>query len=119
MGSGLRAEVKGFRGSSSHAFAGELQSVALVEDGALEPAEGAVRESWMHIEIARVPDDEDTGEIEEALLAVLRDVRESVEDWGKMNAQLQALVDELDADALAEAASRSVVRVEPPPFLLR
>ena len=32
MGSGLRAEVKGFRGSSSHAFAGELQSVGVVDE---------------------------------------------------------------------------------------
>ncbi|MGH3361981.1 MAG: NAD-glutamate dehydrogenase, partial [Nocardioides sp.] len=78
---------------------GELESAAVVEDGALEPVEGAVRESWMHIEIARVADDEDTGEIEEALLRVLRDVRESVEDWDKMNTQVLAIVDELDTDA--------------------
>ena len=76
---------------------GELQEVKLADDGSPE-ADHGLRESWMHIEIARVADEEDTGEIEELLQKVLRDVRESVEDWDKMNAQVLAIVDELDAD---------------------
>ena len=80
---------------------GALQSVAPVADGSIEPPTDAIRESWMHIEIARVPDDEDTGAIEESLLNVLRDVRESVEDWEKMHGQVLAIVDELKADGLA------------------
>jgi glutamate dehydrogenase len=76
---------------------GELQEVRLVDDGSPEADKG-LRESWMHIEIGRVADDEDTGEIEELLQKVLRDVRESVEDWEKMSAQVLAIVDELDED---------------------
>ena len=57
--------------------------------------EGA--ESWMHVEIDRTDDDE-AAEITDALQRVLRDVRESVEDWEKMHAQALAVVDELDQD---------------------
>ncbi len=41
----------------------------------------------MHIEISRLGPDEDPHEIEEALQKVLREVRDSVEDWDKMRAQ--------------------------------
>ena len=74
---------------------GALQAVMPVADGSVQAPEDAIRESWMHIEIARVPDDEDAGAIEESLLRVLRDVRESVEDWEKMHGQVLAIVDEL------------------------
>ena len=79
---------------------GALQAVAPVADGSIEAPTDAIRESWMHIEIARVPEDDDTGAIEESLLNVLRDVRESVEDWEKMHGQVLAIVDELKADGL-------------------
>ncbi len=75
---------------------GSLQSVVGVEDGLVPPAPGAERESWMHIEIDRIHDHEDTGALEDALQRVLRDVRESVEDWEKMHAQVLAIVEELD-----------------------
>jgi glutamate dehydrogenase len=74
---------------------GELQEVRLADDGSSE-ADHGLRESWMHIEIGRVADDEDTAEIEELLQKVLRDVRESVEDWEKMSAQVLQIVDDLD-----------------------
>jgi glutamate dehydrogenase len=74
---------------------GELQEVKLADDGSPE-ADHGLRESWMHIEIARVADDEDTAELEELLQKILRDVRESVEDWEKMHTQVLAIVDELD-----------------------
>jgi glutamate dehydrogenase len=78
---------------------GALQSVLPVEDGSLEPPEGAVRESWMHVEIDRMREgDEDPTEIEEGVQRVLRDVRESVEDWEKMHTQVQRIVDELEKD---------------------
>jgi glutamate dehydrogenase len=78
---------------------GALQSVMPVEDGSLEPPEGAVRESWMHVEIDRMRDgDDDPTQIEEAVQRVLRDVRESVEDWEKMNTQVLAIVDELEKE---------------------
>jgi glutamate dehydrogenase len=76
---------------------GELQEVQLADDGSSEADQG-LRESWMHIEIPRMADEEDTGEIEELLQRVLRDVRESVEDWDKMHTQVLAIVDELEAD---------------------
>ncbi|GAA2155347.1 NAD-glutamate dehydrogenase [Nocardioides koreensis] len=74
---------------------GALQSVAPVADGSLEPPGEAIRESWMHVEIDRIREGDDTAEIEENLQRVLRDVRESVEDWDKMHAQVLEIVDEL------------------------
>ncbi len=75
---------------------GKLEGVAQVADGSLEPVAGAVRESWMHVEIDRVQDD-DTDALEEAVDRVLRDVREAVEDWQKMHAQVRSVVDDLEA----------------------
>jgi len=49
---------------------GTLQSVTPVEDGAREPAEGTVRESWMHVEVGRLADDEDVAALEEDLQRV-------------------------------------------------
>lgn len=75
---------------------GALQSVVPVEDGAKEPAPGAVRESWMHVEVDRVADDEDTARIEEDLRRVLEDVREAVEDWTKMHDRVREIVADLE-----------------------
>ena len=75
---------------------GELKEVRPSDEGQHESE--LVRESWMHIEIDRVPEDAEFAEIETALRSVLRDVREGVEDWPKMQAQILAIVDELDAD---------------------
>lgn len=56
------------------------------------------RESWMHVEIDRIPEGEDHGRIEESIQRVLRDVRESVEDWSKMHAQVADIVHELTVE---------------------
>lgn len=56
---------------------------------------GPVRESWMHVEIDRLAEGEDVAAIEDAIQRVLRDVREAVEDWGKMHAQVDEIVREL------------------------
>ena len=56
------------------------------------------RESWMHVEIDRVVDEADAALIEESLQRVLRDVRESVEDWEKMRDRALGVVSELAAD---------------------
>ncbi|WP_346384481.1 NAD-glutamate dehydrogenase [Nocardioides sp.] len=77
---------------------GALQRVRPVPDGALEPAGESVRESWMHVEIDRVREGDDPAEIEEAVQRVLRDVRESVEDWAKMQAQITEIVESLESD---------------------
>jgi glutamate dehydrogenase len=78
--------------------AGELKAVSAVEDGALEPGPGMARESWMHVEIDRIREGDDPAEIEAAVQRVLRDVRESVEDWAKMHAQVLDIVTALEKD---------------------
>jgi len=77
---------------------GALQSIAVVPDGALEPEGEAVRESWMHVEIDRVPEGDDPAAIIDDIQRVLRDVREAIEDWRKMHAQVEGIVDGLRSD---------------------
>ncbi len=77
---------------------GVLQSVQPVPDGSLEPEADAERESWMHVEIDRLPDGDDPDAIVDDIQRVLRDVREAVEDWRKMHAQVAALVEDLRTD---------------------
>ncbi|RYB95105.1 NAD-glutamate dehydrogenase [Nocardioides oleivorans] len=72
---------------------GELQHVHAQEPDA-DSREGA--ESWMHVEIDRL-DDEEAAEVTDGVQRVLRDVRESVEDWDKMHAQALSVVADLDA----------------------
>jgi glutamate dehydrogenase len=55
----------------------------------------SVRESWMHVEIDRETDAETLAEIESALVRVLRDVNDAVEDWAKMRATALAIVDDI------------------------
>ncbi len=74
---------------------GELKGVRPAEEELTDPT--FTRESWMHIEIDRVPEAAEFVELEGTLQSVLRDVRESVEDWDKMQAQIRGIVDELDA----------------------
>ena len=73
---------------------GALQEVRPVADGddRATTAPTSCRESWMHVEIDRIPDGEDVAEIEESIQRVLRDVREAVEDWDKMHAQVAEIV---------------------------
>lgn len=81
---------------------GALQEVRPVAEG--DGADGTtdgdevVRESWMHVEIDRLAEGEDLAAIEESIQRVLRDVRESVEDWSKMHAQVADIVHELTTD---------------------
>ncbi|MBC2960482.1 NAD-glutamate dehydrogenase [Nocardioides deserti] len=77
---------------------GALRSVTPVEDGSKDPADGAVRESWMHVEIGRVADDEDVPALEDDIQRVLGDVREAVEDWEKMHARVREIVAGLEQD---------------------
>src|SRR4249919_279619 len=77
---------------------GALQSVRPVPDGSLEPEADAVRESWMHVEIDRLPDGDDPDTIVDDIQRVLRDVREAVEDWRKMHAKVEAIVADLRGD---------------------
>ena len=68
------------------------------DDGVGEAPPETIRESWMHIEIDRVPDTEDTAAIEADLQRVLRDVREAVEDWDRMHAQVLRIIADLETD---------------------
>ncbi len=77
---------------------GALQHVDPVDDGAREPEGGAVRESWMHIEIDRLREDDDPAVIVRDVQRVLRDVREAVEDWQKMHNRISEIVAELESD---------------------
>ena len=90
---------------------GELQSVAPVADGSREPDDGAVRESWMHVEIGRLGEGDDDHAVVEDVQRVLRDVREAVEDWSKMHERVSHIVEEiretpppLDPDELRQSA---------------
>ncbi len=78
--------------------AGSLEQVRAVEDASFEAPEGSTRESWMHVEIDRVPDGEDIGQIIDDIQRVLRDVRESVEDWERMHAQVRDVVQRLSSE---------------------
>ncbi|MDO9498420.1 MAG: NAD-glutamate dehydrogenase, partial [Nocardioides sp.] len=77
---------------------GALEEVRVVDDGLLEPAEGKVRESWMHVEIDRIREGDDLGAIVDDIQRVLRDVRESSEDWDKMLAQVRSIITGLASD---------------------
>jgi len=77
---------------------GTLQEVHPVADGASEPQGEAVRESWMHVEIDRIREGDDPAAIADDVQRVLRDVREAVEDWDKMHAQVDEIVAGLRSD---------------------
>ncbi len=74
---------------------GALQTAAPVPDGATAPDEGVIRESWMHVEIDRLREGDDPETIVSDVQRVLRDVREAVEDWSKMNERVAEIVTEL------------------------
>ena len=85
-------------------LAGEMVEVRVLDDlrdgdGAAtvdESGHATLRESWMHIEIDRVSDDEELREIERRLTEVLRDIRDAVEDWSRMQGRLTEIVGELE-----------------------
>ncbi|HZJ07689.1 MAG TPA: NAD-glutamate dehydrogenase domain-containing protein, partial [Nocardioidaceae bacterium] len=54
------------------------------------------RESWMHIEVDRETEPEALAGVEQGLAKVLRDVREAVEDWPRMQAQAREMVEDLE-----------------------
>ncbi|AYY15247.1 NAD-glutamate dehydrogenase [Actinobacteria bacterium YIM 96077] len=60
----------------------------------------AIVESWMHVEIDRHDDPEEQHQIEQLLLAALRDVRDAVEDWQRMRQRCEEIADSLDAERL-------------------
>ena len=81
--------------------AGALQEILDVDEmaGAGLGAEfGAGVESWMHVEIDRVSSEADREAIAKSLVRVLSDVRESVEDWPKMQHECRQIAAGLETD---------------------
>ncbi len=78
---------------------GALESVSTLDDGVVrDVGSDAIAESWMHVEIDRVVEQHEVDEVVQALERVLRDVRESVEDWAKMRERALAVVAEIQAN---------------------
>ncbi|MEU7137536.1 NAD-glutamate dehydrogenase [Streptomyces sp. NPDC046261] len=67
----------------------------------------ALIESWIHVEIDRETDRDDLKQIAADLLRVLNDVRETVEDWGKMRDAALRI-----ADGLADEPTDDIPRTE-------
>ena len=81
----------------SRDITGALEKVQVPKPGSAPP-DGAVRESWMHVEIDRIRDGDDPADIVEGVQRVLRDVREAVEDWDKMHTQVHQIVADLASE---------------------
>lgn len=77
---------------------GALQHVHVVDDGALEAQGEVVRESWMHVEVDRLREGDDPGPIVDSIQAVLRDVRDAVEDWDRTRGKVLEIVKMLESD---------------------
>ena len=90
----------------SQGLGDDNESTGQVDDGGLE----TVQESWMHIEIDRVTDEGELAEIETRLQRVLRDIRDAVEDWPRMQARLLDIVAELEARPADAAGPRRARR---------
>jgi glutamate dehydrogenase len=89
---------------------GRLERIACPDNESAEPLEGAARESWMHVEISRIGHDEDLDTIVNDLQRVLRDVRESVEDWGRMRQQVDEIVEDLTSRPPSSISHEEVSR---------
>ncbi|GGU65171.1 NAD-glutamate dehydrogenase [Streptomyces daghestanicus] len=76
---------------------GKLVEVLTTPPGQDLPHDAHV-ESWIHVEIDRETDRADLKQITADLLRVLSDVRETVEDWGKMRQAAVALAEDLPAE---------------------
>ncbi|MBA8825332.1 glutamate dehydrogenase [Saccharopolyspora lacisalsi] len=77
--------------------AGELREVLPNADPGAPPGD-AIAESWMYVEVDRVTDPDRTRGLEQALLKVLNDVREVVEDAERMVGTARGLADALEGD---------------------
>jgi glutamate dehydrogenase len=89
---------------------GRLESLSGLDNESATPPDGAERESWMHVEVSRIGHDEDVEAIAADLQRVLRDVRESVEDWERMRQQVTEIEQELTDDPPATLSEEEVAR---------
>ena len=77
---------------------GELGEVILESPPSVPHGVALVRESWMHLEIDRLPDAA-LADVEARLRHVLENVRDAVEDWAKMRAHALTIAADLKAVA--------------------
>ncbi|MFJ7084935.1 NAD-glutamate dehydrogenase [Streptomyces griseus] len=68
----------------------------------------ALVESWIHVETDRESDRADLQQITADLLRVLSDVRETVEDWGKMREAALRIADDLPGEPLDDLPDEEV-----------
>jgi glutamate dehydrogenase len=91
--------------------AGELQEIIGLEGAQNRPdptaalPDGAIVESWMQVEIDRETDPGTLADLQSRLAAVLRDVREAVEDWPRMRRTAETLAEELEQAPPATVAA--------------
>jgi glutamate dehydrogenase len=89
---------------------GRLEAITCLDNESATPPEGSARESWMHVEISRIGHDEDVEAIANDLQRVLRDVRESVEDWPRMRQQVTEVIETLTTTPPSSLSSEEVDR---------
>ncbi len=75
--------------------AGGLRRIAATDLPTADVPAGAVRESWMHVEVERISDSDQLSTLRSRLLSVLDDVRAAVEDWPRMRQQALDIIEEL------------------------
>jgi glutamate dehydrogenase len=85
---------------------GQLTGICDIEvsDPKVSGTPDACVESWMQIEIDRVPSHDAQAAIEDALRGVLRDVREAIEDWKRMRLRAIEIADDLNEAKLPVSA---------------
>ena len=87
--------------------AGELLEVYPTGTAA-EIGDGTIVESWMHIEIDRVGDEAGRRALSDDLDRVLRDVREAVEDWPKMQRRALQIAEETETEPPRDLPAQEV-----------
>ncbi|ADB30777.1 NAD-glutamate dehydrogenase [Kribbella flavida DSM 17836] len=85
--------------------AGTLREV--LDDTTSADGHDLVRESWMHLEVERIADPAEHRALESALLRVLGDVREAVEDWPKMHEKAVGIAAALEDAELPVSATEA------------
>ncbi len=75
---------------------GELLEVIDDESYVVGSEPDVARESWMHVEVDQESGPEALAAIERSLAGILSDVREAVEDWGKMHQQVSQIIEDLE-----------------------
>ncbi|RJU02935.1 NAD-glutamate dehydrogenase [Arthrobacter frigidicola] len=90
--------LNGLQRVPSSAGSSSGDTAALPDISHLIPGASSI-ESWMSIEINRIPDEKARGKLIDGLHKVLADVRAAVHDWPAMRAQVQNIADSLDGVA--------------------